>query len=302
MAIISEQWADALDPLVRRRFEVAFASYPALMPQIFNVQSSNQAYERISGVGAIGIDAWDNYENSGAISTADFDQGFKTTFEHKEYALDVSIQRKLLDDSNWAELNAIPTRIGRSAATKREVNAASVFNNATSASFLGGDGVALLSNSHPLSPAKTNDTQDNLYALALTKDNLGTVREAMMAFTDDVGELVAAVPNMLLVPPELEDTAIEIVRSIQDPDSGNNTINPQAGRFQVVTWHHLTDANRWYVIDANLMMQSLFWFDRSPLTINPKVEDKTIQATWRAYMRYSYGWSDYRWVIGSEVS
>ena len=87
-----------------------------------------------------------------------------------------------------------------------------------------------------------------------------------------------------------------------DPNSGNNTVNPQAGRFQIATWHYLTDSDKWYVIDTNLMNQSLFWFYREPLTVVPKVEDETWRATWIAYMRYSFGWADWRWIIGSNPS
>ncbi len=300
--LISEQWADALERLVRIRFEQGFARRQALSPHLFNVQNSLQSKEQISGVGAIGIDAWEQYEKDGSVPQADFDQGYKSTFTHKEKIVEIAILRKLLADSNWPEINNIPTKIGDSAALKREVDGASVFNNSESASFLGADAVALLSNSHPLSPAKPNSTQDNLLTKSLTKTNLGEARETMMAFTDDNTELVAAMPNLLLVPPELEDTAIEITASERDPDSATNKVNPQAGRFQVVVWHHLTDANKWYVIDTNLMNQSLFWFDREPLTIVPKVEDKTWRATWIAYMRYSFGWADWRWVIGSNPS
>jgi hypothetical protein len=46
----------------------------------------------------------------------------------------------------------------------------------------------------------------------------------------------------------------------------------------------------------------LYWFNRDPLSILPKVEDKTVAATWVAYMRYSYGWSDFRWVYGNNPS
>lgn len=299
MAMINEQWADVLDPAVKMFFEMGFGRRPALRPSLFNIQSSTQDKEYTSGIGAIGQDAWDQYEKSGRAGVADFDAYYKTTFEHKEYIMEIPIKRKLIDDAQTTEFRNIVGRVGDSAALKMEKDAASVFNNAESSSFVGGDGVSLINDSHKFSPAKTGATQDNLLTLALTKDNLAEARETMMAFTDDTAELVSATPNLLLVPPELEDTALEITRSVFDPDSANNTINPQNGRFVVAAWHHLTTADRWYLIDSALMMQSLFWFNRVPISVVPKVEDKTVRATWIAYMRYSYGWSDWRWVIGS---
>lgn len=300
--LISENWADALDPIVRKWFQQGFARRTSLLPMLFNVQGSQRAYEQTSGVGAVGIDAWENFENTGTVSEVDFDQGYKTTFTHKEYPLKMGIRRKLLEDNNFAEIMNIPTKLGDSAALKREVDAASVFNNAFSTSFLGADGVPLVDDSHPYSPMKTGTTQDNEFTLALTKDNVGTIREAMMAFTDDNGNKVAVMPNMLLVPPALEDEALVIARSLNDPTNANNAINPQAGRWMVQPWHYLTDSNAWFMIDSMLMKMSLEWFDRVPLGINPMVEDKTISAHWIAYMRYSFGWSDWRWIAGSNPS
>lgn len=296
-------WADALDPIVQFRANQAFNRRASLLSTLFNVQTSTRAYEAVSGVGAIGIDAWKNYKNAGVISEVDFDQMYKATYTHVEYPLDFSIERKTIDDTNFNEVFRVSDRIGDSAAVFRESQAASVFNNATSASFVGADGVALASNSHPLSPMKTGSVQDNLYALSLTRDNLRTVREAMMAFTDDNGNKMAVTPNLLLVPPALEDDAIEIVNSMQNPNNANNTANPMFGRFQVLAWHYLTDSNRWFLIDSNLMRQSLDWFDRVPFSVYMREgDDRTVRAYWRAYQRFSFGWSDFKWVVLSEPS
>lgn len=295
-------WADALDPIVRKWFDLGFSRRVPVAPQLFNVQTSSRAYEEISGIGAIGIDSWDNYNNSNQVSEVDFNQGYKKTYTHVEYVVDLGIERKTVDDNQFPTLFRAAERLGDSAALKREVMAASVFNNATSASYLGGDGVALLSNSHPNSPVNAG-VQDNLYALSLTKANLRTAREAMMAFTDDNGNKMAVTPDLLLVPPALEDDAIEIVNSLLDPTTANNTVNAMAGRFRVQPWHYLTDSNRWFLIDSALMKMSLDWFDREPVTIKRRAgDDETLKAYWRAYFRASYGWSDWRWVLGSEPS
>jgi phage major head subunit gpT-like protein len=302
MTIVSANWADLLDVPVRFRFDQAFNRRPSLIDRMFNVQGSTTAYEEVSGVGAIGIEAWETFEASGKVGSADFDQGYKKTYTHREYPLEINIRRKLLDDGNLAEAFRIVERVGDSARVKREVDAASVFNNAFSDTYAGADAVGLCSTAHPLSPQNTGTTQSNEFTYALTKPNLKLVREAMMAWTDDKGSKMAVTPDTILVPPALEDTALEITQSILDPSSANNTINPQFGRFQVVTWHYLTDSNAWFVIDSNLMRQALEWYNRVPLGVTPKVEDKTISATWIAYMRYSYGFADWRWVAGSNPS
>lgn len=296
-------WADALDPIVRKWFLQGFSRRASLLPSLFNMQSSARAYEEISSIGAIGIDAWKNYNKSGQVSEADFDQGYKKTYTHVEYPLDFAIERKTIDDSQHREVFDAAARIGDSAAVFRETEGASVFNNAFSSSFVGADAVALCSDSHPYGPQKPSATQDNKGTAALTKDNVSIAREAMMAFTDDNGNKVAVTPTHILVPPSLEDEALEISKSLLDPTSANNTINAHAGRFQVIVWHYLTDSNNWFMLDMPLMKMSLDWFDRAPLTIGLRDgDDRTLRAYWRAYQRFSYGFSDWRWIYGNEVA
>jgi hypothetical protein len=295
-------WADALDPIVKFRFDLAMKRRASLIDRLFNVQTSVRAYEQVSGVGAIGTEAWDAYRLSGKVGQADFDQGYKTTYEHAEYPMEVRVKRALRDDSNFNEIFKIINRVADSGRQKRNADGAAVFNNAFNDTFAGADGVGLCSTAHPNSPQKTGATQSNEGTYALTKANVGTVREAMMAFTDDVGGKMGVTPDLLLVPPALEDEGLVIARSLNDPDSGNNAINPQQGRFQVLPWHDLTDSNAWFMIDSVMMKDSLDWFDRVPLDINLKVMDYTIEAVWIAYMRYSLGWSDWRWVFGNNPS
>jgi hypothetical protein len=300
--IISDQWSEALDPVIRGTFELAFNRRASVIPMLFNIQQSMDSDEEMLGVGAIGIDAWENYEQSGAVSEVHYDKGYKTTLTHKEYPVTIGVERKLLDDNKLPQILQIPRRLGDSAFVRRETHGASVFNNAFDSNFAGADSVELCDAAHPHSPDKTGSTQSNISTNALTLTNVASARETMMAFTDDNNEIMGVTPDTLLVPPELEDEALVITRSLQNPDNANNAINPQAGRFRVVPWHYLTDANNWFLIDSGLMRESLWWFDRMPLTIRPKVEDKTIKAHWIAYMRYSYGWSDWRWVYGHSVT
>jgi hypothetical protein len=302
MTLISSQWAYALDPTIHHWFEQGFSRRASLIPTLFNVQGSESNDEEVASVGAVGIEGWKAYEQTGNVGAADFDQGYKATYTHKEYPLEVPIKRKLAEDSKWNQIFNIAARMGDSAAAFREVDAASVFNNAFSDAFAGADSVGLCSTAHPYSPHKTGSTQSNEGTLSLTKTNIGTVRTNMMAFTDDTGTKVAVSPNLILVPPEREDEALEATGGPLDPDSANNRINPQSTRFKVLPWHYLTDTNAWFMIDAALMKVSLDWFNRVPLTIALKEMDRTIEAVWIAYMRYSFGWSDWRWIYGNNPS
>jgi phage major head subunit gpT-like protein len=303
MPMISDNWADLLNPIVRKWTDVGFARRPSLLQKFYNVQSSTRAYEEISAIGAIGVDAWNDYNKSGVIPEVDFNQGYKKTYTHIEYPLDFSIERKLIDDNNYPEVFRVAQRIGDSSSLKREIDRASTWNNGFNDTFAGADGVGLLSTAHPFSPSNTGSTQSNEFTLPLTAANLETVRVAMMGFTDDNGNIVAVNPNVLHVPRQLENTARIITASLNDPDTANNAINPQQGRWTVEVDHYLTDANAWFVEDSTLRQMHLDWFDRVPFGVKMRDgDDRTVRSYWRAYQRYSFGWSSWIWIAGSNPS
>lgn len=297
MTLVKEEFTEALLPGIREWFNVGYNGVPSQMNQFFNVLPSDSDSEYYHSFGAISPDAWDNFEKSGLIPSVGFDRGYKTTFTHKEYLVELPIRRTLIEDNKYTQVLDQAQQLGFSAARKRERDAASVFNNYSSSSYVGGDAVALGSNSHPYSPHKSATTQDNLFAsTALSATNVETVRLAMLSFKDDVGELCGVVPDLLIVPPALENTAKTICETEGLVGYADNDINPQKGRFSYVMWPLLSSATTWFMVDSALMKQSLIWFDREPLDIYPKNQDDTVFITYVARMRYSYGWRDWRWV------
>lgn len=297
---VSEQWAYILEPGLK---EVFYVQYEALIaqspvPQLFNVQTSNRSFEEFLGVGGFGD--WETYK--GAIEYDDFDQLYKTTLTHEEYSRGFKVERKLMDDDQYGIISERPRGLAIAAARTREKHAASIFNNAFSTSYLGGDSKPLCEDDHPLSPTHSSDTQDNEGALALSYDNVITTYRAMREFKDDREEMLTVRPDTLLVPPELAQTALEIFRTVSNKPNTSDTVFNYANTFlrNVIVWDYLTDANAWFLIDATLAKRHLLWIDRVPMefAVDP-TSNFRLEARYRGYMRYSYGWSDYRWIYGN---
>jgi len=293
------QWAYALDPSIGQFFSVGYNGLPRMRETFFNVIPSEVDSEYTVGFGGIAPEVWDTYQKSGTVPSMSFDQGYKTTFTHKLFPGQIRIDRTLWEDNRHSQILNMAQELGRSVANKIEADAASLFNSYATATVLGGDGKPLCDNSHPNSPAKSAATQDNLFTgTALTADNVETVRQAMMSFTDDAGNNIGCVPDLLLVPLALDNTAKTIVGSTGITGSADNDINPQYGRFRSVVWPRLTSATTWFLIDSAMMKQSLLWYSRVEPSITRKNEDDTIFATWITRFRYSYGWRDWRWIAG----
>lgn len=300
MTMISEQWAYAQIPVIYKFFDVGYSMRPSLIPQLFNIQSSTRSKEEHVGIGGINDAAWEGYEKSGRVGEVDFSQGYLSTFTPKEYPVDVVVKRKLLDDDQYGIIGDTARRLGISSMQLRERHAASVFNNAFSSSFVGGDGVSLCNDSHPDNP-NSSGTQDNAYALELSATNIETMRIAMMQYKDDAGNVLGVMPDTILVPLALENTARIATQSMNKPGSMDNDVNPQNGRWNIVVWPYLTDTNAWFMMDSVWMRESLIWYNR----ITPEFTFKElsqVEVKWQAYMRYSYGWKDWRWIAGSNPS
>jgi hypothetical protein len=297
--MISENWAALLEPGLRRIFDTTREGLAATsrIPTLFNVTTSNKAQERDLGYGGTGD--WREYK--GAIEYDSFGPGWETTYTHVEYAQGIVIERKLIDDDLYNIINREPRQLAIGAMRKREKDAASVFNNAFTAGFVGGDG-AVLAGAHPLSPANAT-THSNAGSTALSYASVIATRALMRSFVDDRGELVTVNPDTILVPPELEATAYEQLQSAGRPDTANNNANfANTLGLRIVVWDYLTSPVDWFMIDSQLAGLYLNWFDRVPLEFAyDPTSDFNLKARYRGYMRYSYGWSDWRWVYGHNV-
>lgn len=307
----SSHWSELLNPQLSEAFYTGFSDdgrRQSMIPQTFGIRTSQRAFEEHLGVGVLSSSGW-NFEDSGRVQYDETTKGHEKRFTHVEFAKGIVVERKLIDDNLTEIAFDRAAALGDSAFRKREKGAASVFTNAFTDSgtnddgmaIAGPDSVGLCSAAHPLS-SETTSTQSNEGTLSLTESNLSTTRQLHMALTDPSGDIMDVMPDELLVPPELEDTAVKIVRSGQEPGSANNAVNPQAGRFRLLTWHYLTDANAWFTMDSSRRRRSLLWYDRIPLEFGREEDFDTFQAKWRSYMRYSYGWRDWAWIYGQNPS
>ena len=299
---ISEQWAELLEPGLRAIFETQRDALAAesRIPALFNVVPSTKAEEHDLGMGGFGD--WPEYE--GAIEYDDPEQLYKTTYTHKEYVKGFKVERKLVDDDQYNVINRRPRGLALSAMRTREKAAASVFNNAFSDTYAGGDAVGLLSSAHPSSPANSSTTQENEGTTALGYDSVVDTRRLMREFKDDRQQLIPINPQLILIPPELEETANAIVNTMNKVDVADFHDSLVARRgIGFLVWDYLTDANNWFLIDVSLAKMFLLWLNRTDLgfSMDP-TSDFSLVAKFRGYMRYSYGWSDWRWIYGHAVT
>lgn len=237
---------------------------------------------------------------TGKVQYQDAERGYEIEYDFDEFVSGFQVTRKMRDDMQYDSIFANAQELATSFARKRRKDAASVFNNADSSSYLGFDGKALAADDHPRS--RTDSTSvDNKLALALTSSNLETAVTTMQAFKDDLGEEITIIPDTLIVPRALRKTAIEITASPLVPENANNAVNVQAGAWQVVVDPYLSSSTKWWIADSTMARRYLKWYDRVPPEFAGTQDWSTMMWQYRGYARYGYGWSGFRWLLQGNV-
>ena len=200
---------------------------------LYGVEKSTKAVEYDLGIGGIG----DLEEFDGTISYDDFKQQYRVSYTHKEWVKGMKVERKLVDDDQYNIINKRPQILALSAKRTKEKHGAQVFNNAFNTTiFSGGDGLALCSTAH--TRVGTDTTVSNSGTTALSQTSLEATRLLMRNYTDETDNLLTARGDTLLVPPDLEETAWEIVNAQGKVGTADNDPNFSKGKYRIIVWDY----------------------------------------------------------------
>lgn len=296
MSLIQENWPNLLEPGLRKVFADVFNRQETMLPVLFSMQESTKAVEHDLEMG----DVADFEPFEGTIPYDDTGEGYKTDYTHLEYARGIKIERRLVLNDQYSVINRRPQALGLAAYRRREADGASVFNNAFNSSIVGGDAVSLCNSAHPSKVGGAN--QSNITTDSFSPTAVETARQTMTQFKSNRDNVITVKPDMLIVPLQLEEKAFELINSKGKVDTAQNNANFHQGKYKLVVWNnYLTSSTKWWMVDSELMKMFLLWFDREPVQFFKDRDFDTLQAKYAGYAYYSFGWSDWRWIIGANA-
>ena len=301
--INSAGFKEVLDPSVGLR-KVFFDSYDdyisrkSMVPLLFSMQGSTRQNEYTLSVSALGD--FEDFSANGQIVYDDISEGYKATFTHNEWTKGVRITRAAKDDEAFGIFDGLVKQRGIAAARTRDKHGASIFNNAFTGTS-GPDSLSLCNAAHT-STVTGIGTQSNVGTDTLNKTTVSGARLDMMKFFGLNGETTDAEMDTLLVPIDKDEDAWTIIKTKGEPETDNNNLNFHFGKYKMIVWNKLTSQYDWFCIDSGLMKQSLLWFDRVKVEFNQDKEFNTYESRYSAYMRYSYGWTDWKWLKGNNAT
>lgn len=299
MAVInSGSFAKALWPGVNAWYGKAYDEYPVEYTALFDKFSSRKAWEEDVGMSGLGLAV---QKTEGAPISYDSErQAFISRYQHVVYALGFVITREMMDDDQY---DVVGERKAKSLAFSmrqtKEIVGANVYNRAFSGSYLGGDGVALLSAAHP---NIAGGTQSNLIGTAadLSEASLEQACIDIAGFTNDRGLLIAVRPESLVIPRQLIFEAKRILNTDGRVGTDLNDLNvlKSMGAIpKVITNHYLTDTDAWFI--RTNVKDGMKYFERDGDSFDMDNDFDTENAKFKARSRYSFGWTDWRGIYGS---
>lgn len=303
--LTSAQFVRLLDARLREVGEGVYKDLPSMIPTLFDVMPSDSAWEEFFSVGAVP----DIPQFNGKFSKLSVAPGFHTKIEPKEFGGALEIERKLIDDKKYAVLDNMSGGLMEAAQRTREKHAVRALAYAFSAAFdfmTNEEGVALCSSSHSTKAGtSTASGFSNAGTTALSKTAVAATRILMRQFRNDISERIEVSEDLaLIVPDNLADLAGEIVGTPAGYDTAASDKNMQYGRYQVIPYLRLDDydTNNWFMVDKPKMKRALKWLDRIMPEVRTTVDPQTLLTMISIYFRCAYGWTDWRWCYGHQVS
>ena len=299
MAMNRAQFAKMLEPGLNTLFGLEYDSYPPEYEAVFSSNTSSKAFEE--DVLLQGFGSAPTKDEGAAISYDTGSQQWTARYQHETVALAFSITEEAEEDGQYGSIASRYTKaLARSMSSTKEIKAANVLNNAQSAGFTGGDGVVLLSASHPT----TNGNQSNVLATAadLSETSLESVLIQIADMKDDRGLRVAAQGTTLVIPTAYTFTAERLLESQLRTGTADNDINAiRSGGYLPKGYHimrRLTDSDAFFVLTD--VPDGLKMFQRSPMKKGMEGDFETGNVRYKVRERYSFGFTDWRGVFGTE--
>lgn len=281
--------------------EGKYEAIPSKYKSIFSTKKSTKAFERTSMMRFL---PYAQIKTDGGATTFDNESGERYVYNQTNIGIGLgfAITRNTIDDNQYkSDFGPSAMGLNRSFSETKETFAAAILNNATTYdSATGGDGVALCSTSHPID----GGTIANRPAVDVDL-NESSLLDGMIAINanwkDQAGLRINANAKKLIVPPQLEPTAIRLTKTALRPGTANNDVN--AIMFTTggipdgyVAWNYLTSQYAWYLLTN---CEGLLHLDRIRYEMSMQTDFNTDNLLVKGFERYSFGHFDWRAIYGS---
>lgn len=224
-------------------FNLTFNDTQVEYPEIAMVIPSNGAYQDYRWLSNFPqMKEWVGKKNIAKLSEYDY------VIANKNYEATIEVLRTNIEDDQLG----IYKPQAESAAWSAKQHPDEIVFDAANAVFTAKcyDGQPMVSTNHKVGKTTVSNKGNKKLSIAsqaAAQASFGAARTAMRKFKDEAGRPLNITPNLLLVPPALEDIANALMTNAQLEDGKPN---PYKGTAKVKVSNRLTDDNAWFLLDT----------------------------------------------------
>lgn len=294
MGTSTANFGELLEPGLRVIYGDSYKQWPEEYSKVFELRTSKKGTEHTLGITGFGL--LSTKDEGKGVSYEDPLQGYKHSVSHLVYAKGFNVTREMYDDDQYGKISSMPKALSRSVNHTVETVAANILNRAFNSSYTGIGSKEMCATDHPLEAGGTYRNELSTSAdLSMTSFEQALID--LQDFVDGQGLLMAARPKKLIIPTELEWSAIQLLKSEKDPESNSNAVNPGKGIIPYQVMHFLTDSDAWF-IQTDVPNGLIHYWNRRPEFTRDQDFD-TENAKFKVVARFVSTWDDPRGLFGS---
>lgn len=296
------------DRTLEKIFFDEYSRYSPMFQEVFKVSSWK---ERTLKEGQfIGLGGMTETSESHPLDFEVLEQGNTKEISFPAYRLGIQLSRETIDDDIHGITKKITTEMGKSSAYQKDLLAWDVLNTAFVTTYrTGKDGYALCSDTHYLASTDFSTTAlDNKSTAALSYTSLEAAKNHYNRMKNEKNIPIYMRPDLLIIPPELEWEAQELLLSEYKPLISNaaagtatdNTYNYNSAagmnlKYMVVPF--LTSTTAWFLLDSKTADLRFIW--RVMPEYKDSIDDNTLNRIMQSYMRCNADFMEWRGTYGS---
>jgi len=225
---------------------------------------------------------------------------FLQRYVYKVYGLAFALTKVLVEDGDHIRIGQTYAKhLAQSLIETKETLCANVLNRAFTPGYIGGDGVTLVANNHPIAAGTFSNqltTPANLSQTSL-EQILIQIRNAV----DNNGKRIRLTPKKIVAGPSNVFQAEVLLKSVLRAGTADNDINPVKSMGLLsdgqANLSRITSSTAWWVqTDAP---EGLKLATRRGLEKSMEGDFETDSMRYKATERYAFGWTDPRGVFGT---
>ena len=293
----STQFRSIVEPLLNQAFDGVYDQRKNEYKQIFTEENGTpRAYHEevvLYGFGAAPV-----LPDGQAVTYDEGGQLYVKRYTYDVYGLAFALTKVLVEDGDHIRIGTTYSKhLAQSMDETLETVCANHLNRAFTSGYNGGDGVTLVSASHPV----IGGTQSNvLTAAALSQTSLEQALIQVRQAQDSRGKRIRLTPKQLIVHPSNMLQAEVLLKSVLRTGTTNNDINPvktTTSLSDAVVISRLTSPTAWFMqTDARDGLKVLW---RRKLDKGMEGDFSTDTVRYKSTMRFGSGWTDWRNIYGS---